>query len=160
MAKAKKHSAGILLFRRQDGTTEVFLVHPGGPFWKNKDIGAWSIPKGETGDGEALLERAKIEFYEETGSTIEGIFLQLQPVKQKSGKIVYAWAVEGNIDPSTVASNTVPIEWPPKSGKVIEIPEVDKGEWFDINVAKEKINPAQVDLLVQLAGLLNDWKGH
>ena len=154
MASVKKQSAGILLFRKRNSNIEVFLVHPGGPYWKNKDIGAWSIPKGELEEGDIPLERAQLEFKEETGIEIDGDFIELLPVKQKAGKIVYAWAVEGNIAADSIVSNTIPIEWPPRSGKKVEIPEVDKGAWFEIHIAQQKINPAQVDLLLQLAGLL------
>ena len=133
---------------------EFFLVHPGGPFWKNKNLGAWSIPKGEFAEGEDPLAAARREFEEETGQKIDGDFIPLKSIKLKSGKIVYAWAIEKDIDPTVLLSNTIQVEWPPKSGKKIEIPEVDRGEWFSFNVAKEKINPAQVDLLNQLIDLL------
>jgi len=149
-----KQSAGILLYRFNQKKLEFFLVHPGGPFWKNKDSGVWSIPKGEFVDGEEPLKAAQREFEEETGQKINGDFIPLNPVKLKSGKIVYAWAIEKDIDPSILLSNTLQIEWPPKSGKKIEIPEVDKGEWFLIDEAKEKINPSQVDLLLQLTQIL------
>ena len=145
-----KQSAGILLYRLIHNKPEFFLVHPGGPFFKNKDLGAWSIPKGEFEDGEDPLIAARREFEEETGQAIDGDFIPLKSVKLKSGKIVYAWAIEKDIDPKVLLSNTIQLEWPPKSGKKIEIPEVDKGEWFSIDEAKEKINPAQVDLLNQL----------
>lgn len=139
-----------MLYRLKEKQLQVFLVHPGGPFWKNKDLRAWSIPKGEFGPGEDPLEVAKRELYEETSQEIEGNFIELKPIKQKSGKTVYAWAVEGNIDPQIIKSNTVPIEWPPRSGKTIDIPEVDRGEWFSIEEAKEKINARQAGLLEQL----------
>ena len=150
-----KQSAGILLFRITKNIPEFFLVHPGGPFWKNKDSGAWSIPKGEFEDGEDPLKAAQREFEEETGQKINGDFVKLNAVKLKSGKMVYAWAIEKDIDPKILLSNTIQIEWPPKSGKKIEIPEVDKGEWFLLDEAKEKINPAQVSLLNQVIDLLN-----
>ena len=145
-----KQSAGILLYRFNQKDLEFFLVHPGGPFWKNKDLGAWSIPKGEFEDGEDPLKAAQREFEEETGQKIDGDFVKLNAVKLKSGKMVYAWAIEKDIDPKILLSNTIQIEWPPKSGKKIEIPEVDKGEWFSFDEAKEKINPAQASFLVQV----------
>jgi predicted NUDIX family NTP pyrophosphohydrolase len=145
-----KQSAGILLYRLIGKNPEFFLVHPGGPYWKNKDLGAWSIPKGEFSEAEDPLNAAQREYEEETGQKIDGKFIKLNPVKLKSGKMVYAWAIEKDIDPKVLLSNTIEIEWPPKSGKKIEIPEVDKGEWFSFDVAKEKINAAQVDLLNQV----------
>ena len=145
-----KQSAGILLFRMNKKNLEFFLVHPGGPFWKNKDLGAWSIPKGEFEDGEDPLKAARREFEEETGQKIDGDFIPLKSVKLKSGKMVYAWAIEKDIDPKVLLSNTIHVEWPPKSGKRIEIPEVDKGEWFSFDEAKQKINPAQVSFLLQV----------
>ena len=114
---------------------QFFLVHPGGPFWKDKDAGAWSIPKGEFGDDEDPLAAAKREFKEETGSAVEGNFIPLSPVKQKAGKMVYAWAVEGDINPETIASNTFKVQWPPKSGKWQTYPEVDKAGWFNLQQA-------------------------
>lgn len=149
-----KQSAGILLYRIQHSNLQVFLVHPGGPFWKNKDIGAWSVPKGEFLDDEDTLLAARREFQEETSQAIDGKFIKLKPVKQKSGKIIYAWAVEGDIDENNVISNTFPLEWPPKSGKMIEVPEIDKAGWFDVITANDKINPAQVALIEELVGLV------
>jgi len=146
-----KQSAGILLFRIKNKMLQVFLVHPGGPFWKNKDLGAWSIPKGEFTSEENALNAAIREFKEETGTELSGNFIELMPIKQKSGKIVNAWAVEGDIDPHTMLCETiVQIEWPPKTGKFISFPEVDKGEWFDANVAKQKINSSQATLIDEL----------
>ena len=145
-----KQSAGLLLYRLNKKNPEFFLVHPGGPFWKSKDLGAWSIPKGEFEDGEDPLQAAQREFEEETGQKIDGDFVKLNAVKLKSGKMVYAWAIEKDIDPKILLSNTIQIEWPPKSGKKIEIPEVDRGEWFSFDEAKEKINPAQASFLVQV----------
>jgi predicted NUDIX family NTP pyrophosphohydrolase len=145
-----RKSAGILLYRKKSSQPEFFLVHPGGPFWKNKDIGAWSIPKGEFEEGEDPLKAAQREFEEETGVSISGKFIELKPVKQKSGKIIYTWGVEGDIDPSILKSNTFTLEWPPKSGKYIEIPEVDKGGWFSYDTAKEKIIPGQIPILEEL----------
>ncbi len=146
-----KTSAGILMYRKPDAVTEVFLVHPGGPFFINKDEGAWSIPKGEIDEGEDPLAAAIREFEEETGCRPEGPFLPLTPVKQKGGKIVLSWAAEGGCDASSIKSNTFSLEWPPKSGRVREFPEVDKAAWFSLGAAKIKINPAQVVLLDELA---------
>jgi predicted NUDIX family NTP pyrophosphohydrolase len=145
-------SAGILLYRKKGNNPEVFLVHPGGPFWKNKD--AWSIPKGEFTEEDPLVA-AKREFEEETGSRIEGAFKELLPVKQKSGKLIYAWAVEGEFDPSAIVSNVFPLEWPPKSGKYQNFPEVDRAGWFSLEEARVKLLPAQVPLLEQLVHLLS-----
>ena len=142
-----KESAGILLFRRTHGRLQVLLVHPGGPFWKNKDAGAWTIPKGEVAAGEDPLACALRELKEETGHTCMGDPIALGRVKQKGGKLVHAWAVEGDFDPSTLVSNTFTMEWPPKSGKHQTFPEVDRAEWFDVVTAREKINPAQVQWL-------------
>jgi len=148
-----RKSAGILVYRQKSGFNEVFLVHPGGPFWRNKDKGAWSIPKGEFIEEEPLAA-AKREFEEETGKDITGNFIELQPIKQKAGKVVYAWAVEGDIDEATIVSNTFNVEWPYKSGKWERFPEVDKAGWFNFEEAKEKINEAQVGFIVDLADKL------
>jgi len=148
-----KQSAGLLVYRKRGGNLEVFLVHPGGPFWQNKDDGAWSIPKGEFAAGDDPLEVAKREFHEETGMPIHGSFTQLAPVKQRSGKTVYAWFVEADFDVSKVTSNTFTMEWPPHSGSMKEFPEVDRGEWFDMETAIEKINDRQRDFLQQLQAL-------
>lgn len=150
-----KTSAGILLFKSVNGNLFYFLVHPGGPFWKNKDAGAWSIPKGELQPDEDPLERALIEFKEETSKTIEGEFQALTPVKQKGGKTVYAWALECDIETSGLFSNTLTIEWPPKSAKMIEIPEVDQWEWFGSEQAKIRINPAQATFIRELEEILD-----
>jgi predicted NUDIX family NTP pyrophosphohydrolase len=147
---AKRVSAGILLHRLRSGTLEVFLVHPGGPFWRGKDAGAWSIPKGEVEEGDDLLKTAQREFEEETGSRVSGEFFALTPLKQKSGKVVHAWALSGDIDASSVRSNTFSMEWPPRSGRQQEFPEVDRGAWFTIAVAREKILPGQRGFLDQL----------
>ncbi len=144
-----KKSAGILLYRFSNAALQVFLVHPGGPFFAKKDLGAWSIPKGEFTDEDPLLA-AKREFREETGIFLEGEFLALQPVRQKAGKEVYAWALEGDLDPSAIISNTFELEWPPRSGRYQSFPEVDRGEWFDLSTAREKINAAQEALIVEL----------
>lgn len=134
---------------------EIFLVHPGGPFWKGKEIGAWSIPKGEFSDEEDALTAAKREFDEETGAEIDGDFIQLNPIKQKAGKLVYAWAVEGDIDANNIISNTFKQEWPYKSGKWQTYPEVDKAGWFSREEAREKINAAQALLIDDLAERLS-----
>jgi predicted NUDIX family NTP pyrophosphohydrolase len=145
-----KKSAGILLYRLNNKTLEVFLVHPGGPFWKNKDEGAWSIPKGEFDENEEPLAAAIREMKEETGVIVKGDFIELTPIKQKSGKLVYAFAKEHDLDPSKIKSNEFEMEWPPKSGKKKMFPEIDKAEWFDLKAAKEKINPGQISLLEEL----------
>lgn len=146
----KKESAGILMYRYCASMLEIFLVHPGGPFWKNKDAGAWSIPKGEFDNGEDRLEAAKREFHEETGSSVTGNFIALGPARQASGKLVYAWAVEGDCKAESIKSNSFIIEWPPRSGKRKEFPEVDRAGWFSIDVAREKILKGQLPLLDQL----------
>ncbi len=151
---AKKLSAGILLYRKRDGEIEVFLVHPGGPFWAKKDEGAWSIPKGEYTEGEDPLAVAKREFYEETGSQVIGDCLALTPRKQPSGKVIAAWAVEGEIDPASLRSNTFSVEWPPKSGKMEEFPEVDRALWCDLATARKKLLSGQRAFLDQLQQLL------
>jgi predicted NUDIX family NTP pyrophosphohydrolase len=145
-----KISAGILLYRFNAKKPEVFLVHPGGPFWKNKDEGAWSVPKGEFAEDEDPLKAAQREFEEETGIPVSGNFISLTPVKLKSGKLVKAWALEKDMDPAAIKSNTFSLEWPPKSGKTIEVPEVDKAGWFTIEEAKKKINAGQMPLLAEL----------
>lgn len=150
MGSTGKQSAGILLYKFTNQKIEFLLVHPGGPFWANKDEGAWSIPKGEFEDDEEPLDAAIREFHEETGMDINGDFISLEQVRQKSGKIVHAFALEKNIDPKKIKSNTFSMEWPPKSGSEQEFPEIDKAEWFDINTAREKINPGQAPLLDDL----------
>jgi predicted NUDIX family NTP pyrophosphohydrolase len=153
MPKARS-SAGVLLFRRAGGSVEVFLVHPGGPFFRNKDAGAWSIPKGELNDGEAALDAARREFLEETGFAAEGRFIPLSPVRQASGKVVQAWAVEGNFDPARLRSNTFEREWPPGSGRLQRFPEVDRAAWFAPGEAALRINPGQAPLIVELLALI------
>jgi len=148
-----KQSAGILLYRKTEGKLQVFLVHPGGPFFKNKDDGSWSIPKGEFLDDEDSLEAAKREFEEETGQSIIGKFTHLNPITQKGGKKVQAWAVEGDIDHLSIKSNHFEIEWPPRSGKQQSFAEVDRADWFDMEIAKVKINPAQAELIEELVNL-------
>ncbi|MBO9572947.1 MAG: NUDIX domain-containing protein [Chitinophagaceae bacterium] len=149
-----KKSAGLLIFRAKEGGLEVFLVHPGGPFWAKKDTHSWSIPKGEPGENEEMLYAAIRETEEETGIKVAGDFIELEPVKQKSGKWVYAWAIKNNIDITEVKSNFFEMEWPPRSGKIKSFPEVDKAEWFEIAEAKNKIIEGQVPLLEQLETLL------
>lgn len=145
-----KKSAGILLYRTKNKIVEVLLVHPGGPFWIKKDAGAWTIPKGELNENEEPFDAAIREMKEETGIILKGNYLELTPVKQKAGKLVYAWANEQDIDPSEIKSNEFEIEWPPKSGKKKLFPEIDKADWFDIKTAKEKINPGQLPLIEEL----------
>jgi predicted NUDIX family NTP pyrophosphohydrolase len=152
--RVTRRSAGILLYRFSQDEPEFFLVHPGGPFWVNKDAGVWSIPKGEYTEHENPLAAAIREFEEETGNKLSGDFIVLTPIVQKAGKQVHAWAIEGNIDADNITSNSFKVEWPPKSGKWKSYPEVDKAAWFDINTAKEKINPAQVSFIDELIGLL------
>jgi predicted NUDIX family NTP pyrophosphohydrolase len=150
----KKKSAGILLYRRRGILLEVFLVHPGGPFWEKKDDGSWSIPKGEYDVGEDALEAAKREFTEETSFTAEGAFVALKPLTQPSGKLVSAWAVAADVDPTKLSSNTFSMEWPPKSGTQREFPEVDRGAWFDLQTARRKLVPGQVPFVTELELLL------
>lgn len=147
-----KKSAGILLYKRVNKQLFVLLVHPGGPFWKNKDAGHWSIPKGEFSDEENAFDAAIREFEEETGTRLDGDFIELVPVKLKSGKVVYAWALEKDIDADAVESNTFEIEWPPKSGRLKSFPEIDKAAWFIVEEALEKINVAMTDFILQLIG--------
>jgi predicted NUDIX family NTP pyrophosphohydrolase len=150
-----KRSAGLLMYRRTiSGEVEVFLVHPGGPFWAKKDKGAWSICKGEYADGEPPLEAAKREFEEETGFRAQGEFLELGEVKQSGGKIVSAWAFEGDCDPAKLVSNRFSMEWPPRSGRMIEFPEVDRGGWFEITQAREQILKSQAPFLDRLQRML------
>jgi predicted NUDIX family NTP pyrophosphohydrolase len=149
-----KQSAGILLYRQNHNQLEVLLVHPGGPFWAKKDLGAWSIPKGEFENEEALAA-AKREFEEETGSPIVGEALALGQQKQKGGKIICAWAVEGDLDPKEIKSNTFEMEWPPKSGKKRRFPEIDKAEWFLSGIALKKINQGQAIFIHKLMDRLD-----
>jgi predicted NUDIX family NTP pyrophosphohydrolase len=152
---AKKASAGLLLYRWRD-RLEVFLVHPGGPFWAKKEHNAWSLPKGEFEEGEDPLQAAKREFYEETGFHVDGDFFRLDAVRQAGGKLVHAWAIEADCDASRVRSNTFSIEWPPKSGRMKTFPEVDRAAWFDLSEARERILKAQAPLLDQLASALDE----
>lgn len=149
-----KTSAGILFYRFEKNKLQVLLLHPGGPFWQKKDIGAWSIPKGESEPGEELLNAAIRETEEETGIKPNGNFIELKPLKQKSGKIVYAWAMQSDLDPSAIRSNTFEIEWPPKSGIKKPFPEIDKAAWLDVEEAKNKIVPGQVAFITELESRL------
>lgn len=151
-----KVSAGLLMYRVRGGRVEAMLVHPGGPFWLKKDVGAWSLPKGEIAPGEDALDAARREFEEETGLHPGGEFLPLGEVAQKGGKIVRAWAFEGDCDPASIKSNTFAMEWPPRSGKKQEFREIDKAEFFTLEEARRKVNPAQValiDALEEIAGI-------
>ena len=149
-------SAGLLVYKKHREEVEVFLVHPGGPFWRGKDKGAWSIPKGEFEEGEEPLFAAKREFNEETGPSVDGSFVELKTIQQKAGKLVYAWAVEAQVDAENIVSNTFKMEYPYKSGKWITVPEVDKAAWFPIEEAKERINPAQAELIEDLVKKLKE----
>lgn len=146
-----KRSAGLLLYRRLVSELEVFLVHPGGPIWAKKDKGAWTLPKGEYKSDENPLAAARREFEEETGFKAIGKFLDLGSIKQKSGKVVNAWAFEGDCDPTKLTSNTCEIEWPPRSGRRLEIPEIDRGRWFSVSEAHEYIREEQRELLRRLS---------
>jgi predicted NUDIX family NTP pyrophosphohydrolase len=148
-------SAGLLMYRIKDGAIQVLLAHPGGPFFRNKDEGDWSIPKGEPGPEEDLFLTAQREFEEETGLNPAGRFVPLKPVKQKGGKIVHAWAFEGDCDPTTIRSNTFMMEWPPTSGQQKQFPEIDRAEFFDLETARRKIKSAQVALIDELEMILN-----
>jgi predicted NUDIX family NTP pyrophosphohydrolase len=150
-----KKSAGILMFRRIGQGIDVFIVHPGGPFWAKKDAGVWSIPKGEYDDREDPLSAARRELAEETGCRVEGPFIELGSITQKSGKTVVAWAAEGDCDHLAIQCNTVTIEWPPRSGRSLEIPEVDRAGWFSPEVAKEKLLAAQGELVDRLCDKLD-----
>lgn len=149
-----KQSAGLMMYRVRQGQMEVFLVHPGGPLWAKKDLEAWSAPKGEYDENEEPLEAAKREFLEETGFVAEGTFHPLGSVKQAGGKIVTAWAFEGDCDPASLVSNMCQIEWPPRSGRRIEIPEVDRGRWFSMEEARRYIRKSHELFLDRLAALI------
>jgi predicted NUDIX family NTP pyrophosphohydrolase len=151
-----KKSAGLLMYRMRDGALEVLLVHPGGPFWARKDAGAWFIPKGEAAPGEDDAAAAIREFTEETGLKPHGPYLALGAVQHKSGKVVTAWAFEGDCDPLTLASNTFSIEWPPHSGKQREFPEIDRAAFFTIMDAKEKMHTAEFEFVSRLESILSD----
>jgi predicted NUDIX family NTP pyrophosphohydrolase len=148
-----KVSAGLLMYRVREGELEVLLAHPGGPFWKNRDAGAWTIPKGEIQEGEEPIAAARREFEEEIGLQPQGEFIALQPITQKGGKIVHAWAFEGECDTTCIRSNTFQMEWPPRSGKFQTCPEVDRASFYGMVEAKQKINPAQVAFLEELRQL-------
>lgn len=150
-----KLSAGLLMYRFRNGKVQVLLVHPGGPFWSQKDKGAWSIPKGEYREGDDPLGAAKREFFEETGLTAEGVFEPLSVRKQPSGKRISAWAFEGDCDPSSIRSNTFTIEWPPHSGRQAEFPEIDRAAWFDVDEAVQKVTRGQIGFLEDLCRMLN-----
>lgn len=153
-AAAARRSAGILLYRFRAGAPEVLLVHPGGPFWRRKDDGAWSIPKGEAAPGEDLLARARAELAEETGAAVDGDFRALAPCRQAGGKTVHAFAVAGDFDPAALVSNAFEIEWPPRSGRRQSFPEIDRAGWFSLAAAREKILAGQKSLLDQLEAML------
>jgi predicted NUDIX family NTP pyrophosphohydrolase len=155
MAKRTNVSAGLLLFRRHLGELEVFLAHPGGPFWRTRDLGAWTVPKGLVKEEEEPLVAAIREFEEETGIHPEGPFLPLGSVRQKAGKLVHAWAWEGDADPRQIRSNLMRAEWPHGSGRWLTFPEVDRCEWFDAPIAREKVNPAQAELIDRLEATLS-----
>ncbi len=143
-------SAGLLMYRVQNGAIQVLLAHPGGPYFRNRDEGAWSIPKGEPEEGEDLLATAEREFEEETGVKPAGPYVPLSPIKQKGGKIVHAWAFQGDCDPAAIVCNTFTMEWPPHSGRQAEFPEIDRAEFFDLDTARKKIKPGQDALIDQL----------
>jgi predicted NUDIX family NTP pyrophosphohydrolase len=149
-----KQSAGLLMYRRTAGAVEVLLAHPGGPYWRSKDLGAWTLPKGEFEEGEDALACARREFQEETGCLPNGPFAPLGEVRQKSGKRVSAWTFEGDFDPALLASNLFEMEWPPRSGKLRQFPEVDRIGWFDLDAARIKLLPAQVPFVDRLATAL------
>ena len=155
MTKRANESAGLLLFRRAPGGVEVFLAHPGGPFWKHKDAGAWTIPKGEVNEGEEPLAAGRREFQEETGIVPAEPYLPLGTIRQKAGKTVHAWAWEGDADAEAVTSNEIRTEWPRGSGRWLTFPEVDRCAWFTPDAARGKINPAQAELIGRLQALLD-----
>lgn len=145
-----KRSAALLVYKRSRAGIELFLVHPGGPFWAKKDLGSWSIPKGEFGEDEDGLAAAKREFFEEVGQAIDGTFVALTPVRQRGGKMVHAWAVEGEVDAAALRSNEFAMEWPPRSGRTARFPEVDRGAWFPAAEALRRIVPGQAPILEEL----------
>lgn len=149
-------SAGLLLFRRREGKLEIFLAHPGGPFWRNREEGAWTIPKGRVEAGEEPLDTAVREFREETGIEPRGPYLDLGSVRQKAGKVVHAWAWEGDADETAIVSNPTTVEWPRKSGRRITFPEVDRCGWFDVERARTLMNPAQAELVGRLEQVLEE----
>jgi predicted NUDIX family NTP pyrophosphohydrolase len=149
-----KQSAGLLMYRRRGEALQILLVHPGGPFWAKKDLGAWSIPKGEFGEDEDALKAARREFEEETSFLPTGNFIRLGAIKQPSGKLIHAWAFEGDLDAKKIQSNTFLMEWPPQSGNQQEFPEVDRAEWFTVETAREKIIKGQVGFVDELQRVL------
>jgi predicted NUDIX family NTP pyrophosphohydrolase len=155
MPRKPNVSAGLLLYRRREGVLEFFLAHPGGPFWRAREDGAWTIPKGIVEEGEVPLAAARREFREEIGFDPEGPFRELGSVRQKAGKIVHAWAVQGDADPDAIESNIARLEWPRGSGRWITYPEVDRCGWFDAREAKRLVNPAQADLIDRLQKALD-----
>ena len=159
MCGMPKQSAGLLVYRLRPELLEVFLVHPGGPYWSRKDDGAWSIPKGEIGLDEQPISAARREFQEETGFPIDGPFVALGSIRQSGGKTVQAFGVRGELDPAKVVSNVFSMEWPPRSGKQVEFPEIDRAAWFSIERAKLKMNPAQCEFLERLEKLTSGQKG-
>jgi predicted NUDIX family NTP pyrophosphohydrolase len=156
MGRPSLPSAGLLLYRRAPGGLEVFLAHPGGPFWLKRDAGAWTIPKGVAEQGEDILAAACREFEEETGIHPAGPFLSLGSIRQKAGKLVHAWAWEGDADPERVTSNTMQTEWPRGSGRMLTFPEVDRCAWFDPPAAREKLNSAQAEFIDRLEAALSE----
>jgi predicted NUDIX family NTP pyrophosphohydrolase len=154
MGENRKVSAGLLLFRRPAGGLEVFLAHPGGPFWRGRDLGAWTIPKGLVDQGEELLTAARREFEEETGIVPREPFIPLGSVRQKAGKVIHAWAWEGDADPGAIVSNTTKYEWPRGSGRWVAFPEVDRCAWFSPDAARSRLNPAQAELIDRLQSAL------
>jgi predicted NUDIX family NTP pyrophosphohydrolase len=159
MQKRRNVSAGLMLFRLREGGLEVFLAHPGGPFWAKRDVGAWTIPKGVIDEGEEPLVAAQREFREETGIVPSGPFLPLGTIRQKAGKTVHGWAWEGDADHTAVFSNTMRCEWPHGSGRYVTVPEIDRCEWFDPQTARRKINVAQVEFIDRLEALLAEAAG-
>jgi len=157
MRSMSKRSAGLLMYRIRDRHLNVFVLHPGGPYWSKKSEGSWTIPKGEYDSSEEPLEAAIREFREETGFEVAGPFLELGSMRQKSGKVIVAWAFEGDCDPAGLVSNTCEIEWPPHSGKRIEIPEIDRGEWFRLDRARESIRAEQIPLLETVKSLVPNF---
>ena len=155
-----KHSAGLLMYRRGSAGLEVFLVHPGGPFWAKKDLGAWSIPKGEYAPDEPAVDAAIREFQEETGFVVSGELVALGVIKQAGGKIVSAWAFAGDCDPAALVSNLCRLEWPPRSGALRDFPEIDRGAWFSLAAAADRILPAQRPFLSSLAAILQITAAH